>query len=194
MFISYFSPYLPIYQALATSCATVSYLSLPWIMFDTWRACQGWGDNGAFCCVRRARLNVAQGANVQDLLRPPGPGCCSRSAVSPNSRKSVKMNCILIWKLLNIFHTFSVLNTLLIFVFIFTFIYLFRKTVLVWTVDNPTKRFIPSGDAVQSGQKKNAVKFLITIKQTVYYVKNTTVFCYGNMFRSFFRPSSGQRS
>jgi hypothetical protein len=69
-------------------------------------------------------------------------------------------------------------NTLLIFVFVVLFIYLcvylFTKTVLVWTVDKPSKRFILSGDAVQSGQKKNAVKFLITIKQTVYYVKNTT--------------------
>jgi len=44
------------------------------------------------------------------------------------------------------------------------------------------------------------VKFLVTIKQTVNYVTNTTVLCnywyfvMATCFVSFFRPSSGQRS
>jgi hypothetical protein len=36
-------------------------------------------------------------------------------------------------------------------------------------------RLILTADAVQCGQKKNAMKFLVTIKQTVNYVTNTTV-------------------
>lgn len=149
----------PIYQTAPRHVPTVRIsvcLELCLILGDH---VTGWRSKVLFSCVCRARLNVVQGANFQGLLRRPGR--YRPSVVLLLNHKSIQMNCITIWHFFIYFRPFPCW-TLCKYVFLFShlFIYLFTKTVLVWTFDQPSKRFILIDDAVHFGHKKYAAKFL----------------------------------